>query len=142
VPNSQIPEPWLVHFFQRHENEDASRSVPSLDFLAALPQVIVAQFQSILDAVASAPPPAFSGGGKWEAMHGSMSGIFEIRVQGAGQNHRLFCLLERNAVDLGGASIVVLDGLSKPKRRAANQRDYERVLIHRSEFTARRTVLE
>lgn len=30
-------------------------------------------FIGVLDAVRAAPPPAFSGGGKWEAMHGTMS---------------------------------------------------------------------
>ena len=49
-------------------------------------------------AVAAAPPPAFSGGGKWEAMHGEMSGFFEVRVDGPQRHHyRLFCVLERTA---------------------------------------------
>ena len=43
----------------------------------------------------SPPPPSFSGGGKWEAMHDDMAGYFEVRVQGGGMNHRLFCVLER-----------------------------------------------
>lgn len=75
-------------------------------------------------------------------MHGAMAGIYEIRVQGAGMNHRLFCLLERNADDLGGSSIVVLGGLSKPKRSAANPRDYTRIDVSRGEFVQHRTVLE
>jgi hypothetical protein len=29
---------------------------------------------AVLDAVAAAPPPRFSGGGLWEAMHGDMHG--------------------------------------------------------------------
>jgi Txe/YoeB family toxin of Txe-Axe toxin-antitoxin module len=60
---------------------------------------VAAEMQAVLEAVADAPPPSFSGGGKWEAMHGEMAGIYEIRVQGAGMNHRLFCSLERNAGD-------------------------------------------
>jgi hypothetical protein len=40
---------------------------------------------------------AFSGGGKWEAMHAEMAGMYEIRVQGGGKNHRLFCVLDRGA---------------------------------------------
>ena len=100
-----------------------------------------AELLAVLDAVAEAPPPAFSGGGKWEAMHGEMSGFFEIRAQGGGMNHRLFCLLERNAADLGGSSIVVVSGLSKPKRSAADPKDYRRALLMRSEFEHRRSVL-
>ncbi len=57
-------------------------------------------------------------------------------------NHRMFCLLERNADDLGGSSIVVLGGLSKPKRRAASPRDYARIDASRDEFNQHRTVFE
>lgn len=66
----------------------------------------------------------------------------EIRVQGGGMNHRLFCVLERDAHDLGGSSIVAIDGLSKPKRSAAAPKDYRRALQHRAEFELRRTVVE
>lgn len=77
----------------------------------------------MLDAVAEAPPPAFSGGGRWEAMRDEMAGFYEVRVKGADkQNHRLFCVLERDADDLGGSSIVVIDGLPKSLRTAAKRR--------------------
>jgi enoyl-CoA hydratase/carnithine racemase len=92
------------------------------------------------EAVAAAPPPSFSGGGKWEAMHEDMAGLYEVRVQGGGANHRLFCLLERNANDLGGPSLICLDGLSKPVRSAASPRDYRRVRQYAAEFRRRRTV--
>jgi hypothetical protein len=107
-----------------------------------LPIKVLAEMVAVLDAVAEAPPPAFSGGGKWEAMHGAMASLYEVRVQGGGLNHRLFCVLERDAGDLGGSSIVVIGGLSKPKRSAANPRDYRRVLGLKAEFERRRTVLE
>lgn len=135
------PEPWLIHFFQRHPSDDPGRAVPARDFLDGLPTKVLAEMVAVLDAVAEAPPPAFSGGGKWEAMHGEMSGLYEVRVQGGGMNHRLFCLLERDAEDLGGSSIVAIDGLSKPKRSAANPKDYRRVLRMKAEFQRRRTVL-
>ena len=135
-------EPWLIHFFQRHPADDPERAVPAQDFLDGLPTKVLAEMVAVLDAVAEAPPPAFSGGGKWEAMHGDMSGLYEVRVQGGGMNHRLFCILERDAVDLGGSSIVVIDGLSKPKRSAAKPKDYRRVLRMKAEFSRRRTVLE
>jgi hypothetical protein len=57
-------------------------------------------------------------------------------------NHRLFCVLERDASDLGGSSIIVIEGPSKPKRSAANPRDYRRAIAMRAEFQRRRTVLE
>ncbi len=133
---------WLIHFFQRHRDDDPTRSVPAVDFLNSLPQKSQAEIKAVLDAVAESPPPAFRGGGKWEAMHGDMAGLFEVRVQGGGLNHRLFCVLERDANDLGGSSIIVIDGLSKPKRSAAKQKDYRRTLLLRDEFLLRRTVLE
>lgn len=43
-----------------------------------MPISVAAEFDAILEAVAKAPPPSFSGGGKWEAMHGDMAGIYEI----------------------------------------------------------------
>ena len=135
------PVPWLVHFYQRDQAIDAKQLVPSQEFLDRLPPKVVAEFLAVLDAVAEAPPPAFSGGGKWEAMHDAMAGVFEARVTGAGMNHRLFCILERNADDLGGPSLVVIDGLSKPKRSAANAKDYRRALLMRAEFLISRTVL-
>jgi Txe/YoeB family toxin of Txe-Axe toxin-antitoxin module len=83
---------WRIHFFQRHERDDPGRAVPSVGFFDGLPDKVVAEMQAVLDAVADAPPPAFSGGGKWEAMHGEMSGFYEVRVQREGRNHRLFCV--------------------------------------------------
>lgn len=133
---------WSVHFFQRNAADDPRRTVPVVDFLDSIPAKIAAEFHAVLDAVAAAPPPSFSGGGKWEAMCGDMSGYFEVRVQGGGLNHRLFCVLERDAADLGGSSIVCIDGLSKPPRTAADPRDYRRVKRYGTEFRKRRTVLE
>lgn len=133
--------PWHIHFFQRASVYDPGRSVPAIEFLEAIPEKLAAEVHAVLDAVAAAPPPSFSGGGKWEAMHSDMAGFFEVRVQGGGMNHRLFCLLERDAADLGGSSIVCIDGLSKARRTAASTRDYGRVKRYRDEFTQRRTVL-
>src|SRR3954454_14700743 len=113
-------KPWLIHFFQRHPRDDADRRVPAIDFLDGVPLKVRAEMNAVLDAVAEAPPPSFSGGGKWEVMHDEMAGFYEGRVKGPDRkNHRLFCVLEREAADLGGSSIVVIDGLSKPVRSAA-----------------------
>jgi hypothetical protein len=73
-------------------------------------------------------------------MHGDMAGHYEVRVQGGGKNHRLFCL-ERAADDLAGPSIVCLGGLSKPPRSAADPRDYKLVKRDAAEVRHRRTVL-
>lgn len=133
--------PWRIHFFQRYPDDDPSEGVPAIDFLDSLPTKVAAEIQAVLEAVAEAPPPAFSGGGKWEVMHDEMAGFYEVRVQGGGKNHRLLCVLERDASDLGGSSIVCIGGLSKPRRSAANRRDYRNIRQFRSEFEQRRTVL-
>jgi hypothetical protein len=135
-----VPDPWLIHFFRRDPQDDPAGSTPTIDFLDALPDKVAAEIQAVLEAVADSPPPAFSGGGKWEAMHDEMAGLYEVRVQGGGANHRLFCLLERNADDLGGPSIVCLGGLTKPVRSAASARDYKQIKQYADEFRKRRTV--
>lgn len=136
--SSGPPAPWLIHFFREATSDD----VPTLDFLEEMTTKVAAEINAVLDAVAAAPPPSFAGGGKWEAMHGEMAGLYEVRVQGAGMNHRLFCLLVRDADDLGGSSIVCLGGLSKPKREAAKSKDYKRILAYRADFEANRSVLK
>jgi hypothetical protein len=90
-----MPERWLIHFFQRHEEDDPARQVPTIDFLDLLADKVAAEIQAVLEAVAIAPPPSFSGGGKWEVMHDDMAGFYEVRVHGGGANHRQFCLLDR-----------------------------------------------
>jgi hypothetical protein len=73
----------------------AEGSVPGADFLDGCSAKVRGTILAVLDAVAAAPPPAFSGGGKWEAMHGAMGGYYEIRVTGPGREQfRLFCMLE------------------------------------------------
>ena len=83
-------EPWNLHFFQRHPDDDRHQSVPARDFLDGLPDKVVAEILAVLDAVAEAPPPAFSGGGEWEAMHGEMAGFTKSGYGEPGMNHRLF----------------------------------------------------
>jgi hypothetical protein len=94
----------------------------------------------VLKAVAEAPPPQFSGGGMWEAMHGEMTGYYEVRVDGPGRRHyRLFCLLERQgaATGLGGPSIVILTGKVKPFGTKLASRDYREVRALGDEYLTR-----
>jgi hypothetical protein len=103
-----MADPLLSATFRRRP----AQTVPAIVFLDPVPLKVRAEIQAVLDAVAAAPPPSFSGGGKWEVMHNDMAGFYEVRVRGADRrNHRLFCILERDAEDLGGSSIVCVDGL-------------------------------
>jgi hypothetical protein len=58
--NEQLP--WSIVYYQARDG-----TVPALEFLDGCPGTVDAQFAAVLDAVAAAPPPRFSGGGKWEA---------------------------------------------------------------------------
>jgi hypothetical protein len=95
---------------------------------------------AVLQAVAAAPPPSFSGGGYWEAMHDDMKGWYEVRVDGPDRHHyRLFCLLERNGatLGLGGPSIVIIAGKDKPFRTKLSPADYAEVRALGDEYRSR-----
>jgi hypothetical protein len=121
--------PWSIVYYAAPDG-----TVPALEFLDACPSKIDAQFVAVLDAVAAAPPPSYSGGGKWEAMKKAMGGWYEIRVTGPGREHfRLFCLLE-NGTDaelsergLTKPAIAVIAGMRKPHRTVFSDRDYAKI---------------
>jgi len=77
---------WGVVYYRQADGQ-----VPAEAFLDSCPTKVEATILAVLQAVRAAPPPAFSGGGKWEAMHGAMAGYYEIRVTGPGRRpYRLF----------------------------------------------------
>lgn len=141
VVERTVRAPWRVHFFQRHPTDDPTRAVPAQTFLDACPTKVSATMIAVVQAVADAPPPAFSGGGKWEAMHGKMGGIYEVRVDGPSRHHyRLFCVLERDGAQLGlgGPSLVLIAGKEKPFQTKLSEREYDEVLALVNEFKNRR----
>lgn len=95
---------------------------------------------AVVKAVAEAPPPAFAGGGKWEAMHQDMAGYYEVRVDGPRRHHyRLFCLLERDGskLGLGGPSLILLAGKEKKFLTTLSSRDYAAVRALGDEYRSR-----
>jgi Txe/YoeB family toxin of Txe-Axe toxin-antitoxin module len=136
----QLRAPWLIYFFKRQAADDPMEDVPARSFLARCPTSVEAKMIAVVKAVADAPPPAFSGGGKWEAMHGDMSGFYEIRVDGPKRHHyRLFCMLERDGakVGLGGPSLVLITGKDKPFQTVLSAADYEAVRSLGREYLGR-----
>jgi hypothetical protein len=132
--------PWRIYFFKRHVADDPSESVPARDFLQSCPTKVEATIVAVVKAVAEAPPPAFSGGGKWEAMHDDMAGFYEVRVDGPQRRHyRLFCLLERDgaAVGLGGPSLVLIAGKTKAFMTVLSKADYADVRAFGAEYRRR-----
>jgi hypothetical protein len=130
---------WDIIFYATAEG-----SVPGADFLDGCPAKVRGTILAVLDAVATAPPPAFSGGGKWEAMHGNMGGYYEIHVTGPGREQfRLFCVLENadkrilTARGLRGPAIAVITGMRKKTGTVFSDRDYAKVRRLGSEHTTR-----
>ena len=107
----------------------ADGSVPGREFLASAPAKVRATMAAVLIAVAKAPPKKFAGGGYWEAMHGEMTGWFEVRVDGPGKatHYRLFCRLDYDAEGAGKPLVVVITGLEKPVRTVLGSADYAAV---------------
>ena len=132
--------PWDVIYFKA-----ADGSIPATDFLDGCPPNPEAEMLATLEAVRKAPPPRFSGGGRWEAMHGKMTGYFEVRTQGPKREQfRLFCLLE-NANDeelrrrgLVRPAIAVITGMRKPFMTVFSDSDYAKVRalgdLHKSTY--------
>jgi len=129
---------WDTIFYATAED-----SVPGADFLDGCPPKVRGTILAVLDAVAAAPPPAFSGGGKWEAMHGDMGGYYEIRVTGPGREQfRLFCLLENaeertlTARGLRRPAVAVITGMRKKTGTVFSDRNYAKVRLLGSDHTA------
>lgn len=119
---------WGIVFYV-----DATGDAPGRSFLDACPEKVAATLVAVLRAVQAAPPPAFSGGGKWEAMHGTMAGYYEIRVTGPGRRHyRLFCMLDNGTPDqlaergFQAPQIVVINGMVKPNAALFSEREYKK----------------
>ena len=108
--------------------------VPAEDFLYGCPAKIEARFYAVLEAVRDAPPPQFSGGGYWDAMHGDMGGYHEIRLTGPGRRqYRLFCILDNGNPEklrergFDQPQIAVITGMIKDSGKKFSDRDYAKV---------------
>jgi len=124
-----------------HPQDHPAQSVPGRDFLDTVPDKVAARIVAVLEAVAAAPPPVYSGGGYWEAMHGEMAGFFEVRVDGPPKrtHYRISCLLERDGekVGLAGPSVVVVTRKKKAFRSVLSKEDYAQVRWVGEEFRSR-----
>ena len=127
-----------IQYFLRTKANDPAEAVPGFEFLESCPTAIRAKFQVRLIAVAEAPPHRFAGGGYWEAMHGNMAGIYELRVDGppSRTHYRLFCVLDRANVGQPQPVLAILTGMSKPFRTEFSDRQYAKVRALRDEYFA------
>lgn len=128
-----------VVFFRRQASADPAETAPGRDALNGFPPKVRATMRAVLAAVASAPPKRFAGGGYWEAMHGEMTGWFEVRVDGPPRrtHYRLFCLLDYEDTSRAKPLLVIVDGRSKPFRTTLSPSDYREVRALGDEFASR-----
>lgn len=121
-------EAWEIVYYKT-----ADGRVPAFDyFIDSCTSKLHGFLNAILDSVAAAPPPAFSGGGRWEAMRGNMAGYYEAKAIGPDRHHhRVFCILE-NSDDPGemerrgleNKAIAVITGMWKPNATLFSDKDY------------------
>jgi hypothetical protein len=116
-------------------------TVPAEEFLDGCPVKIEARFSAVLEAIRDAPPPQFSGGDYWEAMHGDMGGYHEIRLTGPGRRqYRLFCILDNGGPKelrergFEQPQIAVISGMVKDSGEKFSDRDYAKVRKSGSEY--------
>jgi hypothetical protein len=118
---------WGIVYYQRKDG-----SVPAEAFLDSCPPSVEIRFLATLTAIRDAPPPQFSGGGRWEAMHGSMSGYYEIRTRFGRDHYRLFCILENGSsaelLQRGFANpqIAVINGMVKANATLFTDKEYKK----------------
>lgn len=135
--------PYRVVFFERHVDDDPGGTVPGLEFLRAAPAKVRALMVAVIDDVAQSPPHRYSGGRYWQSMRAEMAGFYEVRCNGPGRVHyRLFCLIDHDAVDRHGSPypappVVIVDGDSKANAALFDDKVYNRVRRHGTEYRAR-----
>ncbi|MHB1539657.1 MAG: hypothetical protein ACYCUM_14720 [Solirubrobacteraceae bacterium] len=120
--------PWGIVYYRTR-----SGTVPAHEFLLGCPASVRAKLLAVLEVVRAAPPPAFSGGGFWEAMHGRMGGYYEVRRVGPGRQHyRLYCILDNGTHQelaergFDRPQIAVINGLAKPNASLFTAAEYDR----------------
>lgn len=113
--------------------ESEGGEVPADAFLDACPDNVEAVISATLEGIRAVPPPSFSGGGKWEAMHGSMAGYHEIRVTGPGRaQYRPFCILDNGSPGelaergFDRPQIAVINGMVKRNAALFSDSDYRK----------------
>lgn len=117
-------QPFRVVFF----TPEGGVIPPAQKYLDDCPDGIRGRFLSALVEIAKAPPFRFRGGGLWEAMHGSMTGWFEVRINSGNRIHfRLFCVLDHEALNIEERLLVVITGRNKKYQTKFSQAEYSKI---------------
>ena len=101
---------------------------PGEEYLSGCPVGIRGRFLAALVEIAKAPPFRFRGGGLWEAMHGTMTGWFEVRINSGHREHyRLFCVLDHEAQNFEERLLVVISGRTKKYGTTLDSAEYRKI---------------
>lgn len=135
-------DPHEIVYFKRHPDDDPTQTMPGRQFIKSCPDGVRMKINATLVAVAKAPPSKFAGGGRWEAMHGTMTGWFEVRCDGGDprKHYRVFCLLDYEALNTNTPLLVIITGMAKPLRTKFSESDYRKVRELGDEYERRKTV--
>jgi hypothetical protein len=116
----------------------AKGKAPALDWLNGLPSKRRRQLLGWAEAIRrwSPGPYAFPPGLQWQPMHDDAKGCFEIREEHDKMLYRLFCVVDRKALDNGLTNPVMcfLDGASKPSNSALPASIYTALGMMRKEY--------
>lgn len=116
--------PFRVVFFA----PESEKVPPGIDYLDSCSAAIRGRFLALLVEIANAPPFRFRGGGLWEAMHGDMTGWFEVRVNfNRASHHRLFCVLDHQAKNYEERLLVVITGRTKKHSTTLKGSEYRKI---------------
>lgn len=132
---SEWKGPWEPQFFKRIDPR-AEPTVPALAWLDSVPVEVEAEVMATIDAVANGPPPQFRGGLRYQAMHGDMTGWFEVRTKHQKRLYRMFCLQDRKAPGLPKPALVMVIGGDKPNESAFSDAFYKNVRDLGAEYLA------
>ncbi len=110
--------------------------MPGREYIEGLPLKAKVKAKAVLVAVAAAPPKRFAGGGYWEAMHGEMTGWFEVRCDSRPSHHRVFCRLDYEAIGRDKPLLVVIGGLTKAYGTTLSAADYQAIRELGAEYAA------
>lgn len=128
------PLPTDTHTVAFYRAPDGS--LPARDFIDACPRTIRARLRAVVAEVAAAPPIRFAGGGLWEAMHGDMRGIFEVRIDGTPRRTHYcpYCVLDHKAKGFDKPVLAILDGRRKAFRTVLTAHDYAAVKEYADDY--------
>ncbi|WP_375742807.1 hypothetical protein NR800_29055 [Corallococcus interemptor] len=133
-------DPWDLHYFKRHKDDDLQQSLPAREFLLSCPKGVRGKFVSCVNFIARTPPPKLPRNKYFDPMTGDLTGVHEVRIDGPDRRHyRLFVKLERAGLldGLKRPSVVLLWGLDKPFKTTAREEDYQQLLKLYQEYEKR-----